>query len=79
MTFVDLTKAFGTVSRDGLWKTIGKFGCPARFIEMVRRFMDCMLARVQNIREYCDPFPVTKCVSQGYVLAPTLFSMMFSA
>ena len=24
MTFVDLTKAFATVSRDGLWKIIGK-------------------------------------------------------
>ena len=28
MTFVDLTKAFDTVSRDGLWKIMAKFGCP---------------------------------------------------
>ena len=28
MTFVDLTKAFDTVSRDGLWKIVTKFGCP---------------------------------------------------
>ena len=26
MTFVDLTKAFDTVSRDGLWKIMAKFG-----------------------------------------------------
>ena len=26
-TFVDLTKAFDTVSREGLWKIMGKFGC----------------------------------------------------
>ena len=30
MTFVDLTKAFDTVSRDGLWKIMAKFGCPPR-------------------------------------------------
>ena len=36
MTFVDLTKAFDTVIRDGLWKIMAKFGCPPRFIAMVR-------------------------------------------
>ena len=40
MTFVDLTKAFDTVSRDGLWKIIAKFGCPPRFIAMVQQFRD---------------------------------------
>ena len=32
MTFVDLTKAFDTVSREGLSKIMAKFGCPAKFI-----------------------------------------------
>ena len=48
MTFVDFTKAFETVSRDGLWKIIAKFGCPPRFIAMARQFQDDMHARVQN-------------------------------
>ena len=30
MPFVDITKAFDTVSRDGLWKIMAKFGCPPR-------------------------------------------------
>ena len=38
-----------------------------------------MLARVQNGGEFSDPFPVTNDVKQGFVLAPTLFSVMFSA
>ena len=29
--FVDLTKAFDTVSPDGLWKIMVKFGCPDKF------------------------------------------------
>ena len=36
MTFVDLTKAFDTISRERLWKIMAKFGCPAKFIAMVR-------------------------------------------
>ena len=78
MTFADLTKAFDTVSRKGLWKIMAKFGCPTKFIAMVRQFHDGMLARVQNDGELFYPFPVTNGVKQGCVLAPTLFSMMFS-
>ena len=79
MTFVDLTKAFDTVSREGLWKIIAKFGCPAKFIAIVRQFHDGMFARIQNDGEFSDPFPVTNGVKQGCVLASTLFNMMFSA
>ena len=79
MTFVDLTKAFDTVSRDGLWKIMAKFGCPPRYIAMVRQFHDGMQACVQNDGEYSEPFLVTKGVKQGCVMAPTLLSMMFSA
>ncbi|BHF85614.1 hypothetical protein SprV_1002878300 [Sparganum proliferum] len=39
-TFVDLTKAFDTVNREGLWKIMQKFGCPERFIEMVCQLHD---------------------------------------
>ena len=78
-TFVDLTKAFDTVSRDGLWKIMAKFGCPETFIVMVQQFHDGMLARVQDQGNYSEPFAVTNGVKQGCVLAPTLFSLMFSA
>ena len=78
MTFVDLTKAFDTVSREGRWKIMAKFGCPTKFIAMVRQFHDGMLERVQSDGEFSDPFPVTNGVKQGCVLAPALFSMMFS-
>ena len=78
-TFVDLTKAFDTVSREGLWKIMAKYGCPEKFISLVRQFHDGMLARVQDNGETSEPFPVTNGVKQGCVLAPTLFSLVFSA
>ena len=60
MTFVDLTKAFDTISREGLWKIMIKFDCPAKFIAMVRQFHNGMLTRVQNDSEFSDPFLVTR-------------------
>ena len=75
MTFVD----FDTVSRDRLLKIMAKFGCPPRFIAMVRQFRDDMQKRVHNDGEFSEPFEVTDGVKQGCVMAPTLFSMMFSA
>ena len=79
LTFVVLTKAFDTVSREELWTIMAKLGCPAKFIAMVRQFHDGMPARVQNDGVFSDPFPVTNEVKQGCVLASTLFSMTFSA
>ena len=79
ITFIDLTKAFDTVNRDGLWKIMSKFGCPQKFINMVRLFHEGMEARVKDDGEFSKPFPVTNGVKQGCVLAPTLFSMLFSA
>ncbi|XP_071509570.1 uncharacterized protein [Diadema antillarum] len=78
-TFVDLTKAFDTVSREGLWKIMGKFGCPRKFITIVRQFHGGMTAKVLDNGELSKTFPVTNGVKQGFVLAPTLFSMTFSA
>nr|VZI14470.1 unnamed protein product [Spirometra erinaceieuropaei] len=78
-TFVDLTKAFDTVNREGLWKIMQKFGCPERFTQMVRQLHDGMMARVTDNAAVSEAFAVTKGVKQGCVLAPTLFSLMFSA
>ena len=43
-----------------IWKIIAKFGCPPRFIAMVRRFHDGMQALVQNggDRAFSDHFGI---------------------
>ena len=79
ITFVDLNKAFDSVSREGLWKILAKFGCLEKFVKMVRLFHDDMVARVLNDGGSSELFQVTNGVKQGCVLAPTLFSMMFAA
>ena len=46
MVFVDLTKAFDTISRDDLWQILRKIGCPDLFVIIIRSFHDGMVARV---------------------------------
>nr|VZI50399.1 unnamed protein product [Spirometra erinaceieuropaei] len=77
-TLVDLMKVFDTVKRERLWKIMQKFGCPERFTQMVRQLHDGMMARVTNNGAVSEAFAVTNGVKQRCVLAPTLFSLMFS-
>ena len=35
--FIDLTKAFDTVSRDGQWKILARYGCPPKFLTILRQ------------------------------------------
>ena len=58
---------------------MSKYGCPRKFIVMVKQFHDSMQARVQDNDETSEPFPVTNGVKNGRVLASSLFSLMFSA
>ena len=35
LVFIDLTKAFDSVSRPGLWAILSKIGCPHKFISII--------------------------------------------
>ncbi|VDL89238.1 unnamed protein product [Schistocephalus solidus] len=78
-TYVNLTKAFDTMNRDGLLKIMQKFGCPERFIHMVRQLHDGTMARVMDNGAVSEAFAVTNGVKHGRVLAPTLFSLILSS
>lgn len=51
MTFVDLTKAFDMVNRDGFWKIMEKFGCPSKLITIFRQFRDGMVKVLNDADE----------------------------
>ena len=78
MVFIDLTKAFNSVSRDGLWKLLLKAGCPLRIVNIILSFHDGMMARVSDLGTTSEAFQVTKGTKQGCVMAPLLFCIIFS-
>ena len=78
MTFIDLTKAFDSVHREGLWKVLKKIGCPDKFVSIVRSFHDGMMGCVLDDGEISSPFDISHGTKQGCVLAPLLFSIFFA-
>ena len=78
VTFVDLTKAFDTVSRNGLWQILKRLGCPPKFLNMVIQLHEDQHGQVRLNGDLSEPFPITNGLKQGCVLAPTLFTIFFS-
>ena len=78
IAFINLTKAFDLISRDGLFKILLKFGCPRNLHSMIRSFHDDMKATIQYKGSISEPFNIKSGLKQGCVLATTLFGIFFS-
>ena len=78
MVFMDLTRAFNSVNRTGLWKRLAKVGCPDTFVDVIRSFHDGMMAKVQDQVKESDAFTVSNGTKQGCVMASMLFLIIFS-
>nr|VZI33415.1 unnamed protein product [Spirometra erinaceieuropaei] len=72
-TFMDLLKTFDTENHEGLRRTTQKFGCPERFIEMVRQPHDGMKARVTDNKAVSETFAMTASSRLPFI------SLMFAA
>ena len=66
ISYIDLTKAFDLVSRDGLLKILTKIGLQTKN----------MWGTVQHDENVSKHFKILNSVKQDYVLAPTLLSLL---
>ena len=78
IAFIDLTKAFDLVSRDGLFRALVKIGCPPKLHSLIESFHSDMKGTVQFNGNLSEPFDIRSGVKQGCVLAPTLFRIFFA-
>ncbi|XP_045448721.1 uncharacterized protein LOC123657186 [Melitaea cinxia] len=78
VAFVDLNKAFDTVSREGLYTALKCIGCPPKLLSLVQSFHEDMKGAVVFDGQTSDRFEMRRGVRQGCVLAPTLFGIFFS-
>ena len=74
--FVDLTKAFDTVSHDGLWEILAHLGFLQNYSPSSASSIK--VSKVKHNGSLSGSFPISDGVKQGCVLAPTLFSIFFS-
>ena len=73
IAFIDLTKVFDLVSRDGLFKVLPKIGCQPKLQSMIESFHADTKGTVQFNGSFSEPFEIRSGVQQGCVLAPMLF------
>ena len=78
IAFIDLTKAFDLVGREGLFKILSKIGCPPKLLSLIESFHTNMQGIVQFNGSTSEPFNISSGVKQGCVLAPTLFGIFFA-
>ena len=77
IAFIDLTKVFDRVSRDGIFKVLPKIGCPPKLQSMIESFHTDMKGTVQFNDSFSEPFEIRNGVKQGCVLAPMFFGSFF--
>ena len=75
--FIDLTKAFYLVSRDGIFKVLPKIGCAPKLQSMIESFHTDTKGTVQFNGCFSEPFEIRNGVKQGCVLAPMFFGSFF--
>ena len=76
--FIDLTKAFDTMSRDGLWRILSRIGCSPYFLTILQQLHTGKKGQLKHKGELSNLFPIEIGARQGCVLAPTLFATFFA-
>ena len=73
MLFIDLRKAYDSISRQALWCALKKCGIPQSMLKVICSLHDGMRAEVIIDGQVAPEFEVSNGLRQGCVTAPTLF------
>ena len=65
VVFIDFSKAFDTVSRQGVWQVLKKYGCTEKFVNLIEVFHTGMQANVTMSGLVSKDFSVNNGVKQG--------------
>ena len=73
--FIDYEKAFDSVDRDMLWKTMRHYGIPEKIVNLVRSLYVGTNCQVSHDGQLSEPFQINTGVRQGCLLSPFLFTL----
>ena len=65
VVFIDFSKAFDTVSWQGLWQVLKKYGCTEKFVNLIEALHIGMQANVAMSGSVSKDFSVSNEVKQG--------------
>ena len=77
MVFIDLSKAYDTVSRKLLWPLLRRYGVPEKLVNLIRSMHSGMEAFLRLDTDTTDKCKILNGLRQGCVLAPALFNLFY--
>ena len=77
LVFIDLRKAYDSVSREALWRGLQVLGVPPGLVRLIASFHTGMSAKVRVGSSHTDEIPVNNGLRQGCSIAPVLFNLFF--
>ncbi|GJU91036.1 retrovirus-related pol polyprotein LINE-1 [Tanacetum coccineum] len=76
MAFLDLEKAYDSVPRELIWRTLIDKGTLKRYLRVIRDMYEGVKTRVRTTVRNTDFFPVEVGLHQGSVISPYLFALI---
>jgi len=76
MAFLDLEKAYDSVLRKLIWKTVSDKGTPVRYIKVIRDMYEGAKTCVRTPVGNTEYFPVEVGLHQGSAISPYLFALI---
>ena len=73
--FMDLEKAYDTISRHGMWQMLKVYGIKGKLLKAVQSFHVDSRAFVRVVNDVSEWFPVNVGLRQGCVMSPWLFNV----
>ena len=77
MCFIDITKAYGSVNRELLWKFCLSCGISIKLVNLLKLLYKDSVAKVRVNGETSDNFEMKTGVMQGGIPSPILFNILF--
>jgi hypothetical protein len=78
VAFIDLVKAFDTISRDILWEILNKLGCPTRFTHRIKQLHETVIIQLRKGDKAVRALSHAG-VRQGDIIGPPLFNLYMFA
>ena len=77
LVFIDLKKAYDSVSREALWRGLQILGVPPTLMAIIASFHQDMTAQVHVGNSHTERIDVKNGLHQGCCMAPMLFNVFF--